>query len=280
MFNRLQTKLSAFIMASIFAVSLSAEVTLTQAEIDEIHSKIDAMSVSELRTHREFLLNERKELLAADEITQLPSKKVEIQTSLGKNQIGINRTNLLLGLLVVGAASSSGGSSSQDTEAPVIVIKGDNPATVELGSSYTDEGAVALDGTTVTSSGTVDTSTLGVYKITYTATDLAGNTSTKTRTVNVVDTTAPVVTLTGSASVTVELGGTYTELGATATDASGAVSVSIELETVDTSTVGSYTVNYTSTDGSGNIGTILHSWTNAEYLASAWAFDCIESLLG
>ena len=75
MFYKLHTKLGAFIMASIFAISLSAEVTLTQDEIDQIHSKIDAMSVSELRTHREFLLNERKELLAADETTQLPSKK-------------------------------------------------------------------------------------------------------------------------------------------------------------------------------------------------------------
>ena len=33
------------------------------------------------------------------------------------------------------------------------------------------------------------------------------------------------------------------------------------------------------TSGS-TIGTILHSWTNAEYLAKACALDCIESLLG
>jgi hypothetical protein len=37
--------------------------------------------------------------------------------------------------------------------------------------------------------------TVGSYTITYTATDLDNNTATATRTVNVVDTTSPVVTV-------------------------------------------------------------------------------------
>ena len=45
---------------------------------------------------------------------------------------------------------------------------------------------------TVTSSGTVDTSTVGTSTITYSATDAEENTGTATRTVTVVDTTAPV----------------------------------------------------------------------------------------
>ena len=77
----------------------------------------------------------------------------------------------------------------QDTTAPVITITGDNPATVELGTTYTDAGAAADGGETVTSTGTVDTSTVGAYTITYSATDAANNTGTTTRTVNVVDTT-------------------------------------------------------------------------------------------
>ena len=84
-----------------------------------------------------------------------------------------------------------------DTTAPVITVDGDNPATVELGATYTDAGATADGGETVTTSGTVDTSTVGTYTITYSATDAAGNTGTATRTVNVVDTTAPVITLSG-----------------------------------------------------------------------------------
>ena len=69
----------------------------------------------------------------------------------------------------------------------------------------------------------MDTNTVGTYTITYTATDPSGNAATATRTVNVVDTTAPVVTVIGDTTITLELGGTYTELGATATDASGTV---------------------------------------------------------
>ena len=62
--------------------------------------------------------------------------------------------------------------------------------------------------------------------------------------VNVVDTTDPVVTVTGDNPVTVELGDTYTDAGATATDLSGAVTV-VTTGTVDTDTVGSYTLTYT-----------------------------------
>ena len=81
-----------------------------------------------------------------------------------------------------------------DDTPPVISVNGANPATVELGSTYTDAGATADGEETVTTSGTVDTDTVGTYTITYSATDASGNTGTATRTVNVVDTTAPVFT--------------------------------------------------------------------------------------
>ena len=122
----------------------------------------------------------------------------------------------------------------------------------------TDAGATAFDAfhgtTSVSTSGVVDTSAVGTYIITYTATDLDNNSATATRTVNVVDTTAPVVTVTGDNPATTELGDTYTDAGATATDASGAVTV-VTSGTVDIDTVGSYTLTYTSTDASGNTGT-------------------------
>ena len=62
-----------------------------------------------------------------------------------------------------------------DTTAPVITVTG-GTATVELGSTYTDAGATADGGETVTTSGSVDTSTVGTYTITYSATDASGNT--------------------------------------------------------------------------------------------------------
>jgi hypothetical protein len=50
------------------------------------------------------------------------------------------------------------------------------------------------------------------------------------------------------------LGGTYTDAGATATDASGPVDV-VSTGTVDPDTVGTYTITYTATDPSGNEAT-------------------------
>ena len=143
-----------------------------------------------------------------------------------------------------------------DTTAPVITVKGDNPVTVEKGSTYTDAGATADGGEEVKSTSTVDINTVGTYTVTYTATDAAGNTATATRTVKVVekaDTTAPVITVTGDNPVTVEKGSTYTDAGATADGTTGEEVKSTS--TVDINTVGTYTVTYTATDAAGNTGT-------------------------
>ena len=79
-------------------------------------------------------------------------------------------------------------------------------------------------------SGTVDTDTVGTYTITYTATDASGNVGTATRTVTVVDTTAPVITVT-SGTDTVEQGSTWTDAGATA-DGGETVTVSGTVDTI------------------------------------------------
>jgi P2-related tail formation protein len=123
--------------------------------------------------------------------------------------------------------------------------------TVELGGTYSEPGATSNGGETVTITGSVDTDTLGTYTITYTATDANGNTGTATRTVNVVDTTAPVITVLGNNPMTVELGGTYSEPGATS---NGGETVTIT-GSVDTDTLGTYTITYTATDANGNTGT-------------------------
>ena len=75
-----------------------------------------------------------------------------------------------------------------------------------------------------------------------------------TRTVSVVDTTVPVITLTGEFTVTTEVGATYTEQGATADDNyDGDITSSIvEVSTVDTAIVGTYTVTYNVSDSNGN----------------------------
>ena len=109
--------------------------------------------------------------------------------------------------------------------APVITLVGDTQITVEVGSTYTDLGATASDNydgditTDIVTVNNVDTSVIGTYTVTYNVSDDAGNAATEvTRVVNVTDTTAPVITLVGDTQITVEVGTTYTDLGATASD--------------------------------------------------------------
>ncbi len=87
----------------------------------------------------------------------------------------------------------------EDTTAPTITVDGANPMTVECHGTFLDPGATAHDACAsdfpATASGTVDPNTVGPYTITYNATDPSGNAATPvTRTVNVVDTTAPTIT--------------------------------------------------------------------------------------
>jgi uncharacterized repeat protein (TIGR01451 family) len=89
-----------------------------------------------------------------------------------------------------------------DKTKPTIALNGVNPLTVECHTSFTDPGATATDNCgapfAATASGTVNVNTPGAYTITYNASDASGNAAIPvTRTVNVVDTTPPTLTLTG-----------------------------------------------------------------------------------
>ncbi|GGB22105.1 immunoglobulin-like domain-containing protein [Agarivorans gilvus] len=165
-------------------------------------------------------------------------------------------TSLLISGCGGGGGDDTSNNSGEDTTAPSIALVGAQSINIEVGSNYTDAGANATDNVDTTvnvlSSGTVDTSTLGSYTITYSATDAAGNTSTATRTIAVVDTTAPVITLTGNANVSLLAGESYTDAGASATDAyEGSITVSTN-GSVDASTAGTYTLTYSAADTSGN----------------------------
>ena len=170
------------------------------------------------------------------------------------------------GTYTITYAATSGGSTSEasrvvtvvDTTAPTIEILGANPMIVECHSAFSDPGATAHDAcegdSSATPSGTVDPNTVGTYTITYTATDASGHAAAPvTRTVNVVDTTPPEITLNGSSptdnSITVECHTSFTDPGATAADACGGPVAVTASGTVDVNTVGTYTIVYSATDG-------------------------------
>ena len=125
------------------------------------------------------------------------------------------------------------GLRNQDQDGPVVTLIGDNPVSIERGSTYADAGATAFDagdnaGKTVTTSGTVDTTTDGTYTLTYTATDSRGNIGTATRsvTVNAPASTPPTVSSASASSVTsasATLGGSVQSAGTSDISARGFV---------------------------------------------------------
>ncbi|MBA1329969.1 hyalin, partial [Candidatus Endoriftia persephone str. Guaymas] len=156
--------------------------------------------------------------------------------------------------------------SVTDQTAPQITLNGDNPQSVEAGSSYSDPGAVASDNvdgdlsSSVAVSGSVNASVLGSYTLTYNVSDAAGNAATAvTRAVNVVDQTAPVITLLGCDPMSVEGGATFSDPGATASDSfEGDLSAGIVISgSVDSAVLGSYTLTYNVSDSTGNAATAV-----------------------
>src|SRR5262249_49879515 len=95
-----------------------------------------------------------------------------------------------------------------DTSSPVITIVGDNPAQIQVGSTYSDMGATVIDtnadGSANNNLGvhynvdgifldqvSIDTSTTSSHTIVYSAVDGAGNWGFATRTVEVIPIVAP-----------------------------------------------------------------------------------------
>ena len=149
--------------------------------------------------------------------------------------------------------------SYNDTTPPLITLNGDANISVDQGSTYVELGATwtdNIDGTgNATPSGTVDTSVIDDYIISYNHTDTAGNAATTViRTVSVVDPDVeiPEITLTGAATINLEHGATYVELGATWTDdIDGSGNVTDITDDIDNDELGTYTVRYNYTDNSG-----------------------------
>ena len=151
-----------------------------------------------------------------------------------------------------------------DTTPPDITLHGANPYTIQAGTAYRDPGYSCTDDTdgtlTPVVTGTVDTDRPGTYTIIYTCTDSSDNISIATRTVTVIamdadppeDTTPPTITINGDNPLTITVGSTYTDDGATCTDETDGTLTPVATGTVDTDRPGTYTITYACTDGSGN----------------------------
>ncbi len=88
-------------------------------------------------------------------------------------------------------ASNSGSSNKNNDSEPVITLNGDSHITLNVGDTYTEQGATAKDDkdgditSKISITGSVNTSKAGKYTITYSVKNSNGKTVTKTRTITV-----------------------------------------------------------------------------------------------
>ena len=81
---------------------------------------------------------------------------------------------------------------SVDNEKPVITLLGDNPMVINLGASFMDPGATAMDNVDgnitnrIIKTTNLNINTAGTYKITYVVSDISGNKTSRDRIINVV----------------------------------------------------------------------------------------------
>nr|WP_246594254.1 immunoglobulin-like domain-containing protein [Evansella tamaricis] len=154
-----------------------------------------------------------------------------------------------------------------DVVPPVITLNGQNPLTLELGSTYVEPGFTAnddLDGDltdAVVVSGSVNINEIGEYSLVYTVTDNAGNEGDATRVVRVVDTTAPIITLDGANPLSLDVGSPFVEPGYSAVDnLDGNLTDQVEVTgEVDVHSPGEYTLIYTVYDSEGNKGEVTRT---------------------
>jgi hypothetical protein len=147
----------------------------------------------------------------------------------------------------------------RDTTDPIVTMNRSdlNPYYIEVATEvYVEHSATAVDGNggpslSVTTSGSVNTNVVGTYNIQYTATDSTGRSGQATRTIIVRDTIAPIILLNGESSVQIEVGSSYTDAGATVSDASGNAVLSSS-NNVNVNSPGSYVYTYTATDGTNS----------------------------
>jgi len=171
--------------------------------------------------------------------------------------------NLFNGYLIDNISMAATTTPASTSTPPIITLNGSSTMSVVVNTTFTDPGATATDdvdgSVSVSATGTVDTSTMGTYIIVYSATDTHSNTATTSRTVNVVaastGTSTPVITLNGSSTMNINLNSTFTDPGATATDAEDGTLTVTATGTVDTAATGTYSIMYSATDSDSNTAT-------------------------
>ena len=195
-----------FIVFASIAFAMPAytqDFKLEQEQLRDITNNLEQLNENQLKQRKAYLLQQ----LENNEGGTISGSSDSALTKLNLMWVELNIIEKILAVGATGVVLDNlFGDEDKDSTAPVISLNGSNPTVVELGNVYVEAGATADTGELVSVSGSVDTNTVGSYTLTYTAIDDWGNVGTTTRTVNVVDTTSPVMSVTGDNPATVELG--------------------------------------------------------------------------
>ncbi|MBR4830488.1 MAG: DUF5011 domain-containing protein [Bacilli bacterium] len=200
--------------------------------------------------------------------TYIKCKKLYVTDGYGSTETGIENKTVT--------------QTENDTKAPEIKLLGADPMTVAKDSEFVDPGATATDNVdknitkNIKVEGTVDTSKLGEYKLVYSVSDKAGNTATKERKVVVIegevenkDVNPPVITFTNPNSFQKICLGQKPDLSANGVygytsydDIDGNITAGVVVtDKGNINKVGTYTIDYSSKDSSGNITTASRTYS-------------------
>jgi hypothetical protein len=152
----------------------------------------------------------------------------------------------------------------RDVIPPVIVLNGSPEVSVDVFGTFNDPGVTATDNITLNPSIVTDRSTalnlnkLGKYTVTYTASDGSQNRASVKRTINVVDRTAPVLTLLTPNPFRMDINDDFDTIdpGYKVTDnywPEDSIEIAVDKSKLITSQTGMYFVYYQATDRSGNV---------------------------
>jgi len=141
---------------------------------------------------------------------------------------------------------------------------GDADVTLEALSVYSDAGATAFDSydgdltEDILVVNEVNANVPGDYLVKYNVSDSSGNSAVEVvRTVHIVDSTPPVISILGINPVNIYIGDAYTDAGAEAMDnIDGNITPNITtINNVNNAVAGAYTVEYSVNDTAGNNAT-------------------------
>jgi len=131
---------------------------------------------------------------------------------------------------------------------PGITLNGSSIITLERYSTYFEFGVSSSEAVSISISNDVNTSIVGTYIVTYTVTNILGGSNSTTRTVNIVDTTPPTITLVGNNPFYLVVDTTFNDPGI---EVNNGIFDSSSTD-LDINTIGTYTKTYIAKDEYNN----------------------------